>query len=126
MLLSLLNSFIPEREAVFVSSEFFTGKRFYDLCMGHEVRTPEELEKTLGPEYKNRLLTKNKEQGMLFARKLHELGHKTVLTPIVFDAHNWSGREYMSFWDLVIARKCHTVVRPTLSTVSKIHPNPPR
>jgi hypothetical protein len=109
MLLSLLNSFIPEREAAFASSEFFTGKRFYDLCMVHEVRTPEELEKKLGPEYKNRLLTQNKEQGMLFARKLRELGHKTVLTPVVFDAQNWSGSEYMNFWDLVIRKKCHTV-----------------
>jgi hypothetical protein len=115
MLLSLLNCFVLEREAVFASSEFFTGKRFYDLCLEHDVRTPEELEKKLGPEYKNRLLTKNKEQGMHFARKLHELGHKIVLTPVAFDAgplkhgRNWSGSEYMGFWDLVIAKKCHMV-----------------
>jgi hypothetical protein len=67
MLLSLLNCFVLEREAVFASSEFFTEKRFYDLCLEHDVRTPEELEKKLGPEYNNRLLTKNKEQGMHFA-----------------------------------------------------------
>jgi len=109
MLLSLLNSLIPEREAVFAGSEFFTGRRLYDLCMGHEVRTPEELEKKLGPEYKNRLLTKNKEEGMHFARKVRELGHKTVLTPVLFDAQNWSGNEYMNFWDLVIKQKCHIV-----------------
>lgn len=115
MLLSLLNCFVPEREAVFASSEFFTGKRFYDLCLGHEVRTPEELEEKLGPEYKDKLLTKNKEQGMYFARKLRELGHKSVLTPVVFDTGppnhpgSWSGDEYMAFWDLLIAKKCHAV-----------------
>ena len=85
MLLSLVNCFVPEREAVFASSEFFTGKKFYDLCLEHEVTTSEELEKELGPEYKNRLLTKNKEQGVYFARKLRELGHRIVLTPVVFD-----------------------------------------
>jgi hypothetical protein len=115
MLISLLDCFVPEREAVFASSEFFTGKRFYDLCLEHEVRTSEELEKKLGPEYKNRLLTKNKEQAMYFARKLRELGHKIVLTPVIFDAgtlndgRNWSGSEYMAFWNLVIAKKCQTV-----------------
>lgn len=115
MLLSLLNCFVPEREAVFASSEFFTGKRFYDLCLENEVRTPEELEKKLGPEYRNKLLAKNKEQGMHLARKLRELGHKIVLTPVALDVgpindgRNWSGSEYMDFWDLVIAKKCHTV-----------------
>jgi hypothetical protein len=115
MLLSLLNCIVPEREAVFASSEFFTGKIFYDLCLKNEVRTSEELEKKLGPEYKNGLLTKNKEQGTSFARKLRELGHKIVLTPVVFESghlnhgQNWSGSEYMAFWDLVIAKKCHTV-----------------
>ena len=115
MLLSLLNCFIPERAAVFASTEFFTGKRFYDLCLEHEVRTSEELEKKLGPEYKDKLLTKNKEQGMAFARRLRDLGHKIVLTPVVFNAgplnhpRSWSGSEYMAFWDLFIAKKCHTV-----------------
>jgi hypothetical protein len=115
MLLSLIDCFVPEHEAVFASSEFFTGKRFYDLCLENEARTPEELEKKLGPEYKISVLTKNKEQGRSFARKLRELGHKIVLTPVVFnvsalnDGRNWSGGEYMGFWDLIIAKKCHTV-----------------
>ena len=111
MLLSLINCFAPEREAVFASSEFFTGKGFYDLCLKHEVRTSEELEKKVGPEYKEKLLAKNKEQGMAFARRLRELGHKLVLTPVIFDAslRNWSGSKYMGFWDLVITKKCHTV-----------------
>ena len=111
MLLSLINCFAPEREAVFTSSEFFTGKRFYDLCMEHEARTPEELEKKLGAEYKGKLLAKNKEQGTAFARRLRELGHRVVLTPVVFDSgsRNWSGSEYMAFWDLLITKKCPTV-----------------
>ena len=115
MLLSLLNCFVPEREVVFAVSEFFTGKRFYDLCLEHEVRTPEELEKKLGPEYKDKLLAKNREQGMAFGRKLRELGHKFVLTPVVFHTGDvnhlgrWSGSEYMAFWDLLIAKKCRAV-----------------
>jgi hypothetical protein len=115
MLLSLLDCCVPEREAVFASSEFFTGKRFYDLCLQNEARTPEELEKKLGPEYRIGVLTKNKEQGRFFARKLRELGHKIVLTPVILnvnpvnDGRNWSGSQYMGFWDLVIATKCQTV-----------------
>jgi len=115
MLLSLFDCFVLEREAVYASSEFFTGRRYYDLCLQHEVRTPEDLKEKLGAEYKNRLLAKNKEQGMSFARKLHELGHKIVLTPVALDAdplhleRNWSGNEYRGFWNLVIAKKCHTV-----------------
>src|ERR1700739_908833 len=115
MLLSLLDCFVPERETVFASSEFFTGKRFYDLCLENEARTPEELEKKLGPEYKISVLAKNKEQGRSFARKLRELGHNIVLTPVVFnvsalnDERNWSGSEYMGFWDLIIAKKCHAI-----------------
>ena len=112
ILLSLLDCLFPEREAVLATSEFFTGKRYYDLCLDHEVRTPEELEKKLGPEYRDRLLTKNKEQGLAFARRLREQ-HKFVLTPVIFDHVNkprsWSGSEYMAFWDLVIAKKCHAV-----------------
>lgn len=115
MLLSLLNCLVPEREAVFASSEFFTGKRFYDLCLKNEVRTPEELEKKLGPEYKNAILTQNKEYGVSFAGRLRELGHKFVLTPVAFHTSptdlsgNWSGSEYMALWDLVIAKKCQIV-----------------
>jgi hypothetical protein len=115
MLLSLLDCVVPEHEAVFASSEFFTGKRFYDLCLENEARTPEEVEKKLGPEYKISVLTKNKEQGRSFARKLRELGHKIVLTPVVFnvsdlnDGRNWSGSEYMGFWNLMITKKCDTV-----------------
>jgi hypothetical protein len=115
MLLSFLNCFALERGAVYASSEFFTGRRYYDLCIEHEVRTPEELEKKPGPEYRSRLLAKNKEKGMNFARKLHDLGNKIVLTPVALMAdplnlgRNWSGREYMAFWNLVIDKKRQTV-----------------
>ena len=114
MLLSLLNCVLPQHDGVFASSEFFTGKRFYNLCFEHEVKTAEELERKLGPEYRHMLLTQNKEEGTAFAQRLRELGHKIVLTPVLFDAdtnhsQNWSGSEYMAFWDLVIAKKCHTV-----------------
>lgn len=114
-LLSLLNCIVSEHQVVFGSSEYFTGKRYYDLCLENEARTPEELEKKLGPEYKSQILSKNKQQGLHFAGKLRELGHKIVLTPVGFHVaaiepvQNWSGSEYMAFWDLVIAKKCHTV-----------------
>ena len=115
MLLSLLNCLSPEREAALATSEFFKGKRYYDLCLEHDCRTPEELEKKLGPDYREGLLSKNKEQGMAFSRRLRELGHKFVLTTVVFDAghvnysRHWSGSEYMAFWGLVISKKCHSV-----------------
>jgi len=115
MLISLLGCVVPEKEGVFATSEFLTGKRFYDQCLDHEVRTPEELERKLGPQYRQQLLSQNKQQGMAFARRLRELGHKFVLTPLAFEPDDgnhlqkWSGEEYKAFWDLVIAKKCHTV-----------------
>lgn len=68
----------------------------------------------MGPNYRRKLLTQNEEEGTAFVLRLRELGHKMVLTPF-FDAgradhsQNWSGNEYVAFWDLVIANKCHTV-----------------
>jgi hypothetical protein len=115
MLLSLLDCFAMERGAVYASSEFFTGGRYYNLCLEHGVRTPQGLEKELGAEFRDKLLAKNKEQGMNFARRLHEQGHKIVLTPVALMAdplnlgRNWSGSEYMAFWSLVIDKRCHTV-----------------
>ena len=69
MLLSLLNCVIPQREAVYASSEVFTGKRFYDLCLVNETRTTDELEKKLGSQYRTILLRKNGERGMDFATR---------------------------------------------------------
>lgn len=113
MHLSLLNCVIPQREAVYASSEAFTGKRYYDLCLVNEARTADELEKKLGNQYRTILLRKNGERGMDFATRLRDLGHNTVLTPVAFNAsplnpgQNWSGKQYKDFWSLVIAKKCH-------------------
>src|SRR5713226_10728494 len=75
MLLSLLDCVVLDREAVYASSEFTTGRRFYDLCRQYNVRRAEDLKRRLGDEYSNRLLTANKDEGIRFARKLRELGH---------------------------------------------------
>jgi hypothetical protein len=115
MLLSLLNCVVLDREAVYASSEFTTGRRFYDLCLQHNVSTADDLKRRLGDEYLNKLLSTNKDEGIRFARKLRELGHSIVLTPNPFHAdplnlkRNWSQSEYLDFWNLVISRKCHAV-----------------
>lgn len=115
MLLSLLDCIVLDREAVYASSEFTTGRRFYDLCRQYNVRTAEDLKHRLGAEYAHKLLVVNKDEGVLFARKLRELGHSIVLTPNPFHAdplnlkRNWSQGEYLDFWKLVISRKCHAV-----------------
>jgi len=82
MLISLLSCVVPEKEGVFATSEFFTGKRLYDLCLDHDVRTPEELERKLGQRHRQQLLSQNKQQGMAFVQRLREVGHKFVLTPV--------------------------------------------
>jgi len=115
MLLSLLDCVILNREAVYASSEFTTGTRFYDLCRKYNVKTAEDLKRRLADEYLNRLLTPNKDEGIRFARKLRGLGNSTVLTPNPFHAdplnqrRNWSQSEYLDFWKLVISKKCHAV-----------------
>lgn len=115
MLLSLLNCVVLDREAVYASSEFTTGRRFYDLCRQYNVTTAEDLKRRVGNEYTDRLLTANKDEGIRFARKLREAGHSIVLTPHPFHAdplnlkRNWSQSEYLDFWNLVISKKCHAV-----------------
>src|SRR5712692_9868297 len=115
MLLSLLNCVVLDREAVYASSEFTTGTRFYDLCRQYDVRTAEDLKRRLGGEYTTRLLAANKDEGIRFARKLRELGHNIVLTPNPFHAdplnlkRNWSQNEYLDFWKQIILKKCHAV-----------------
>jgi len=115
VLFSLLDCVIPQREAVYASSEVFTGKRFYDLCLDNEARTADELQKKLGDQYRTVLLRKNTEKGLDFATRLRDLGHKTVLMPAAFNAgplklgQNWSGKQYKDFWSLVVAKKCHIV-----------------
>ena len=115
MLLSLLNCVILDREAIYASSEFTTGRRFYDLCRQYNVKTAGDLKRQLADKYLDRLLTANKDEGIRFARKLRDLGHSIVLTPNPFHAdplnlkRNWSQNEYLDFWNLVISRKCNAV-----------------
>ena len=109
MLLSMIDCLVLDREAVYASSEFTTGKRFYELCRRYNIRTGTELKKRLGEEYRTQLLAPNKEGGIRFARKLREFGHKVVLTPHPFIAVDWSQSEYLGFWEEVIQRKCHAV-----------------
>lgn len=115
MLLSLLDCVVLGREAVYASSEFTTGKRFYQLCRQYNVRSAEELKSQLGDQYVSLLLTPNKEAGIRFANDLRALGHPLVLTPNPFHAdplnlkRNWSQPEYLDFWRMVIERKCHAV-----------------
>lgn len=115
MLLSLLDCIILDREAVYASSEFTTGRRFYQLCRQYNVRSAEELKSRLGDKYVSLLLTPNKDAGIRFARDLRALGHPLVLTPNPFHAdplnlkRNWSQSEYLEFWRMVIERKCHAV-----------------
>ncbi len=115
MLLSLLSCIVLDREAVYASSEFTTGKRFYDLCREYRVGTSEDLKRRLGNQYLDKLLTPNKDEGIRFARTLRESGKVIVLTPNPFHAdplnlkRNWSQNEYLDFWNLVISRKCNSV-----------------
>lgn len=115
MLLSLLDCVVFGREAVYASSEFTTGKRFYDLCRHYNVKTADELQRRLGNEYSAQLLTPNKDAGIRFARELRKLGHSIVLTPNPFHAapldmkQNWSQDEYLEFWRDVISQKCSAV-----------------
>lgn len=115
MLISLLDCVVLDDDAVYASSEFTTGKRFYDLCREYRVKTGEELKQRLGSEYFDKLLSPNKEEGIRFARRIREWGHTIVLTPNPFHAapvnkqQNWSQTEYLNFWKEVISRKCSSV-----------------
>jgi hypothetical protein len=110
MLLSMIDCLVLDREAVYASSEFTTGKRFYELCRQHNVRTKEDLKKQLGKEYETKLLLPNKEEGIGFARRIRGFGRDmVVLTPNPLFAPGWSQPEYLGFWEEVIQRKCHTV-----------------
>jgi len=109
MLFSLLDCVILDREAVYASSEFTTGKRFYELCRKYGVRSGEELKRHLGGKYALELLEPNKQAGLVFARQVRSFGHSLVLTPNPFLAPQWSQGEYLGFWEQVIRRKCHAV-----------------
>jgi hypothetical protein len=109
MHLSLLDCVIFDREAVYASSEFTTGKRFYELCRQNKVHSGEELKRRLGDQYAAQLLEPNREAGIAFSRHIRSFGHNLVVTPNPFLAPQWSQAEYLGLWEQVIQRKCHQV-----------------
>jgi len=100
---------VLDKEAVYASSEFTTGKLVYDLCVEFKVVTREKLKEAIGSEYQTRLLNPNKEKGIRFARKLRELGHMIVLTPNPLVVPGWGQPEYLQYWREIIQKKCHSV-----------------
>jgi len=115
LLLSMIEALVLDRQVVFASSPYATSKRFYNLCLLHEVRTVADLRTALGEDYVTKLLAKNKEEAILFARKLQTPAHPFVLNPTAFNAdplktgRNWTHKDYFTFWNLVISKKCRTL-----------------
>jgi len=115
LLVSFLEGFVRERQVVFASSPYLTSRRFYDLCLRHDVRTAGDLRTALGEDVITKLLAKNKEEAALFAQNLHTAAQPFVLNPTAFvvdpakTGRKWTHREYGDFWNLVIANKCRTL-----------------
>lgn len=109
ILLSSFDCVIFDREAVYASSEFTTGRRFYQLCRELKVSTGEELKRALGTSYSGALLLPNKDEGVTFARKLRGLGLALVISPNPLIVYGWGQDEYLGLWERVILGKCHAV-----------------
>ena len=115
LLLSFLEGFVRERQVVFASSPYLTSRRFYDLCLQHDVRTAGDLRTALGEDVITKLLAKNKEEAALFAQNLHTAAQPFVLNPTAFvvdptkTGRKWTHSEYGEFWNLVIAKKGRTL-----------------
>lgn len=115
VLLSFLGGLVRDRQVVFASSPYATCLRFYDLCLAYEVKSAQELKEKLGTNYTTDLVAKNKEEAILFARRLQTPTHPFVLNPTAFTADprntekTWSQKEYSAFWDLVIEKHCRTL-----------------
>ena len=62
LLVSFLEGFVRERQVVFAGSPYLTSRRFYDLCLQHDVRTAGDLTTALGEDVITKLLAKNKER----------------------------------------------------------------
>jgi len=105
--LSSLDCMIFDREAVYASSEFTTGKRFYELCRDSKVLTAEGLKKALGTRYNTQLLLPNIDKGVTFARKLRGLGFPLVISPNPLFVKGWGQDEYLQLWVKVITDKCN-------------------
>ena len=115
LLVSFLEGFVRERQVVLASSPYLTSRRFYDLCLQHDVRTARDLRIARGEDVITKLLAKNKEEAALFAQNLHTAAQPFVLNPTAFvvdpakTGRKWTHREYGDFWNLVIANKCRTL-----------------
>src|SRR5215472_3225218 len=100
LLLSFLEGFVRERQVVFASSPYLTSRRFYDLCLQHDVRTAADLRTALGEDAITKLLAKNKEEAALFAQNLHTATQPFVLNPTAFvvdpakTGRKWAHSEY--------------------------------
>jgi hypothetical protein len=109
ILISMIDCLVFDREAVYASSEFTTGRRFYDLCRQYRARAGSELKAQLGPRYSALLLKPNLERGVEFARSVRKFGHEIVITPHPLVVPGWSQPEYLAFWEAVITKKCRIV-----------------
>jgi hypothetical protein len=106
ILISVIDCLVFDREAVYASSEFTTGRRFYDLCRQYGARTGRELKAQLGSRYSALLLRPNLERGVEFARSVRRFGHEVVITPHPLTVPDWSQPEYLAFWGTVITERC--------------------
>jgi len=111
VLLTSFDCVVFDREAVYASSEFTTGKRFYELCRALKVFSVEDLKTALGGEqrYRKELLLANKEEGVAFARKIRGWGIPLVISPNPLIVHGWTQENYLGLWVKVITEKCHAV-----------------
>jgi hypothetical protein len=110
VLLTSFDCVVFDREAVYASSEFTTGKRFYELCRALKVYSVQDLKRALGGErYRDELLLANKEEGVAFARKIRGWGIPLVISPNPLVVHGWTQEKYLDLWVKVITEKCHAV-----------------
>jgi len=111
ILLSLADGFVLEhRGLTYASSEFTSGRRFFELCRQYNVRTAEKLKEALGSDgYAAKLLAPNVAEGIEFARAIRKLNHHLVLTPNTLKVPGWDQREYLTFWETVIRTRCKAI-----------------
>ena len=113
VLLTSFDCVVFDREAVYASSEFTTGKRFYELCRAFKVFSKDDLKEALGEQrYRAEwaeLLLANKEEGLAFARKIRGWGIPLVISPNPLVVPGWTQEEYLDLWVKVITEKCHAV-----------------
>lgn len=109
LLLTLLDCTLLGEKAVYASSEFTTGKRFYELCLRYNVKTNVDLKMVLSSRYYPELLNPNIKKSIIFAKKVRSFGRKLVITPNSFINNKWSQPKYLAFWEKVIKERCHSI-----------------